>query len=147
MTIAALVPLFAVLWMLIWRGGKKLSLALFTAIAARAAGAGRRIRKRHRRHADHGWARGADHRSARRAHRPLPGASSDNSKLAGGVRFSAKVLTGFPSILAGVFAYGAIVLVTGGYSAIAGAVALSILMLPTIMLTVGRRDLAWFRPG
>src|SRR5262249_40657271 len=30
MTIAALVPLFAVLWMLIWRGGKKLSLELFT---------------------------------------------------------------------------------------------------------------------
>ncbi len=45
------------------------------------------------------------------------------------------MLTGFPSILAGVFAYGAIVLVTGGYSAIAGAVALSILMLPTIILT------------
>jgi phosphate transport system permease protein len=45
------------------------------------------------------------------------------------------VLTGFPSILAGVFAYGAIVLATGGYSAIAGAVALSILMLPTIILT------------
>ncbi len=48
---------------------------------------------------------------------------------------AAKVLTGFPSILAGVFAYGAIVLTTGGYSAIAGAVALSILMLPTIILT------------
>ena len=51
------------------------------------------------------------------------------------VRFCAKVLTGFPSILAGVFAYGAIVLATGGYSAFAGAVALSILMLPTIVLT------------
>ena len=45
------------------------------------------------------------------------------------------MLTGFPSILAGVFAYGAVVLATGGYSAIAGAVAVSILMLPTIMLT------------
>ena len=56
---------------------------------------------------------------------------------AGVVRFCAKVLTGFPSILAGVFAYGAVVLVTGGYSAVAGAVALSILMLPTIILTVG----------
>jgi phosphate transport system permease protein len=51
------------------------------------------------------------------------------------IRFSAKVLTGFPSILAGVFAYGAVVLTTGGYSAIAGAVAVSVLMLPTIMLT------------
>jgi phosphate transport system permease protein len=45
------------------------------------------------------------------------------------------VLTGFPSILAGVFAYGALVLLMGGYSAIAGAVALFILMLPTIILT------------
>jgi phosphate transport system permease protein len=62
-------------------------------------------------------------------------AQNRDSKLAEVVRFSAKVLTGFPSILAGVFAYGAIVLATGGYSAVAGAVALSILMLPTIILT------------
>ena len=51
------------------------------------------------------------------------------------MRFAAKVLTGFPSILAGVFAYGVVVMATGGYSALAGAVALSILMLPTILLT------------
>src|SRR5208283_4526697 len=61
--------------------------------------------------------------------------SKEGDVLANSVRFSAKVLTGFPSILAGVFAYAAIVLATGGYSAIAGAVAVSILMLPTIMLT------------
>src|SRR5215470_16360818 len=30
MTFFALIPLFAVLWMLIWRGGQKLSLSLFT---------------------------------------------------------------------------------------------------------------------
>jgi phosphate transport system permease protein len=58
-----------------------------------------------------------------------------DSSLANTVRFAAKVLTGFPSILAGVFAYGVLVLTTGGYSAIAGGVALSILMLPTIILT------------
>jgi phosphate transport system permease protein len=57
------------------------------------------------------------------------------NKLAAAVRFGAKVLTGFPSILAGVFAYGAIVLTTGGFSAFAGAVAISILMLPMILLT------------
>ena len=51
------------------------------------------------------------------------------------MRFAGKVLTGFPSILAGVFAYGVVVIATGGYSALAGAVALSILMLPTILLT------------
>ena len=50
-------------------------------------------------------------------------------------RFAAKVLTGMPSILAGVFAYAAVVLVTGGFSAPAGGVALAVLMLPTVILT------------
>jgi phosphate transport system permease protein len=45
------------------------------------------------------------------------------------------VLTGFPSILAGVFAYGAVVLLMGTYSAIAGGIALSVLMVPTVVLT------------
>ena len=58
-----------------------------------------------------------------------------DTKLASCVRMCAKVLTGFPSILAGVFAYGAVVLITGGFSAVAGGIALSILMLPTVMLT------------
>jgi phosphate transport system permease protein len=61
--------------------------------------------------------------------------SEAGNRFANLVRFTAKTLTGFPSILAGVFAYSAVVLVTGGFSAVAGAVAVSILMLPTIMLT------------
>lgn len=51
------------------------------------------------------------------------------------VEFAAKVLTGLPSILAGVFAFAAVVAVTGGFSAPAGGVALALLMLPTILLT------------
>lgn len=51
------------------------------------------------------------------------------------VEFAAKVLTGLPSILAGVFAFAAVVLLTGGFSAPAGGVALALLMLPTILLT------------
>lgn len=58
-----------------------------------------------------------------------------NTKAATFIRFCAKVLTGFPSILAGVFAYTAVVAVTGEFSAVAGGVALSILMLPIVMLT------------
>jgi phosphate transport system permease protein len=50
-------------------------------------------------------------------------------------RFLSKVLTGFPSILAGVFVYAVLVLAMGTYSAVAGGVALSILMLPTVVLT------------
>jgi phosphate transport system permease protein len=58
-----------------------------------------------------------------------------DSTLAAAARFAAKTLTGLPSILAGVFAYAIVVLTTGTYSAPAGAVALAVLMLPTIVLT------------
>lgn len=53
------------------------------------------------------------------------------------VRFSAKILTGMPSILAGVFAYILLVEPRGldGFSAWAGGVGLGVLMLPTVMLT------------
>ena len=135
MTLVALVPLFSVVWMLLWRGGRRLSLALFTQLPPvpmeQGGGFGNAIE-------------GTviivvlavlisvplGVLSALFMARTQPG-----NRLASVVRFSAKVLTGFPSILAGVFAYGAVVLVTGGFSAIAGAVAVSILMLPTIMLT------------
>ncbi len=45
------------------------------------------------------------------------------------------MLTGFPSILAGVFVYAALVLAMGTYSAVAGGVALAILMMPIVILT------------
>jgi phosphate transport system permease protein len=51
------------------------------------------------------------------------------------VRFCAKVLTGIPSILAGVFAFALVVLATRRFSAVAGGMALSLLMLPTVILT------------
>lgn len=57
-----------------------------------------------------------------------------NSQLATTSRFLAKVLTGFPSILAGVFIYAVLVVTTGTYSAWAGGVALAVLMLPTVTL-------------
>lgn len=50
-------------------------------------------------------------------------------------RFATKTLTGMPSILAGVFAYAVVVLVTGSYSAPAGGLALAVLMIPTVILT------------
>lgn len=51
------------------------------------------------------------------------------------VRFAAKVLTGLPSIIAGVFSFATFVVMTGGFSAPAAGVALALLMLPTILLT------------
>ncbi|MEM7578600.1 MAG: phosphate ABC transporter permease PstA [Cyanobacteria bacterium P01_A01_bin.80] len=59
-----------------------------------------------------------------------------SGKIARGVRFCTNVLSGVPSIIAGVFAYG--VLVSSkiiGYSPISGGFALSILMLPIIVRT------------
>ncbi len=57
-----------------------------------------------------------------------------DSRLAHTVRFLAKVLTGFPSILAGVFVYAVMVVTMKTYSALAGGVALAVLMLPTVVL-------------
>jgi phosphate transport system permease protein len=51
------------------------------------------------------------------------------------VRFVTNILTGVPSIIVGMFAYGVIVLLTKGYSAIAGGFALAVIMLPMIVLT------------
>ncbi|MEY6431541.1 phosphate ABC transporter permease PstA [Thioalkalicoccus limnaeus] len=56
-----------------------------------------------------------------------------HSQVANVARFVAKTLTGFPSILAGVFVYGVLV-ISFGYSALAGGVALAVLMLPTVIL-------------
>ncbi len=135
MTLLALFPLFSVIWMLLWRGGKKLSMALFTQLPPapleQGGGFGNAIA-------------GTLIIVILAALISIPigllsalymAQTQDGNRLATAVRFSAKVLTGFPSILAGVFAYGVVVLTTGGFSAVAGAVAVSILMLPTIMLT------------
>lgn len=55
------------------------------------------------------------------------------------VRFGNDVLAGVPSIISGVFVYGAIVasriFFGQSYSAMAGAIALSVLMLPTVIKT------------
>lgn len=48
------------------------------------------------------------------------GELAPGSRTATAVRFAAKVLTGMPSILAGVFAYTVVVLGTGEFSAWAG---------------------------
>jgi phosphate transport system permease protein len=57
------------------------------------------------------------------------------TRTAAVVRFATKVLTGLPSILAGVFAVTTVVILTGTLSAPAGGIALAVLMLPTIVLT------------
>ena len=55
------------------------------------------------------------------------------------IRFGTNVLAGVPSIIAGVFIYGTIVtsriLLGNAYSAVAGGMALAVLMLPTVIKT------------
>ena len=60
---------------------------------------------------------------------------ASTSRLASTVRFVAKLLTGIPSIICGVFAFAVVVMTTQKFSALAGGVALGILILPTILLT------------
>jgi len=135
MTVLALVPLLSVLAMLIWRGGSRLSVALFTELPPAAGMIGGGIG------------------NAVLGTLLMVGIATliavpfgilaavflaefgQGSRLADAVRFAAKVLTGLPSVLAGLFAYAAVVLLTGVYSAPAGGVALALLMLPTVILT------------
>jgi len=135
MTFAALVPLFSVLYLLITRGGKQLGLATFSELPPAAlmpgGGFGNAIV-------------GTIVMVGIAAVISVPfgilaaifiAEFGPDSRTADAVRFCAKVLTGLPSILAGVFAYAAVVVLTGGFSAPAGGVALAILMLPTVLLT------------
>jgi phosphate transport system permease protein len=134
-TVIACVPLFSVLFMLVYRGGRTLSLACFTELPPAAlqdgGGFGNAIV-------------GTVVMVGIAALLSVPfgimaavflAVIGPESKLASAVRFTAKTLSGFPSILAGVFAYAAVVMMFRTYSAPAGGIALAVLMLPIVMLT------------
>ncbi len=57
------------------------------------------------------------------------------SRMASIVRFTSDILVSAPSIVIGVFVYALLVKPLGGFSAIAGAVALAIIMLPVVIRT------------
>jgi phosphate transport system permease protein len=57
------------------------------------------------------------------------------TKFSSVVRFAADVLNGVPSIVVGIFAYGIVVLPVKRFSAIAGGVALGLLMIPIVVRT------------
>lgn len=57
------------------------------------------------------------------------------TRLANGVRFTADVLNGVPSIVMGIAAYSLVVVPMHHYSAFAGGVALGIMMIPTVTRT------------
>ena len=135
MVLIASVPLFSVLYMLIVRGGARLGTALFTQLPPA------------------GFMPGGGFGNAVLGTLVMVGIASlisiplgvlaaaylsylgPNSRLTAVARFLSKVLTGFPSILAGVFGFAILVLTFRTYSAVAGGVALAVLMLPTVVLT------------
>jgi phosphate transport system permease protein len=133
--VAACIPLFSVLIMLLIRGGQRLSFELFYALPPTAfetgGGFGNAIV-------------GTLFMVGIAALISVPfgvlaaiflAELGPDNKIAQAARFCAKTLTGLPSILAGVFAYAAVVLIMGHYSAWAGGIALSLLMIPVVMLT------------
>jgi phosphate transport system permease protein len=67
------------------------------------------------------------------------------TRLASGVRFAADTLNGVPSIVIGVFVYGIAVLPFRQFSAIAGGLALGVMMIPLIMRTT--EELLLLVPG
>jgi phosphate transport system permease protein len=135
LTALAIIPLFSVLFMLIWRGGPSISLSLFTSLPPAAGMVGGGIGN-----ALVGTLLVVAIATVLSVPVGVLGgvflAEIDrDSAAASAVRFSAKVLTGLPSILAGVFAFTMVVLLTGRFSPLAGGLALALLMLPTILLT------------
>jgi phosphate transport system permease protein len=79
---------------------------------------------------------------------------SGDNQIARGVRFATNILSGIPSIISGIFAYGLLV-ASGliGFSAVAGGISLAVLMLPTIIRTTDEalqivpQDIRWAAMG
>jgi phosphate transport system permease protein len=67
------------------------------------------------------------------------------TRLASSVRFAADTLNGVPSIVIGVFVYGIAVLPFRQFSALAGGIALGVMMIPLIMRTT--EELLLLVPG
>lgn len=134
-TIAALFPLLSVLFLLVKRGAQALSMATFTDLPPAAIMPGGGIGN-----AIVGTVVIVLIAMAISVPVGILAAVytaefAPDAKITYAVRFSAKVLTGLPSILAGVFAFAVVVVLTGEFSAFAGGIALALLMIPTILLT------------
>jgi len=134
-SIAVLIPLFSIVWLVIQKGAPLLSWQLFSQLPPAPGNTG-------------GGFGNAMLGTAMMVGCALLMASpigilsaiyiceyAPTSQLAGYVRFTSKLLTGIPSIICGVFAYAVVVQTTGSFSAFAGSVALAVLALPTIIIT------------
>jgi phosphate transport system permease protein len=129
--VLALLPLVSVLWLVVSKGLAGLSLDFFTKLPAplgeKVGGVGNAIT-------------GSLTILAMGAAMGVPLgvgagvflAEKGDGKLGGAIRFTAEVLSGVPSIVVGIVAYGLVVIPMRRFSALAGAVALAVLMIPTL---------------
>ena len=129
--VIALVPLVSLLWLVISRGLAGLSWSFFTALPAPVGETGGGVGN-----AIAGtlyivgiacligvpFGVGAGVYLAERG----------DTRLGDGIRFIAEVLSGVPSIVVGIVAYGLVVIPMRRFSALAGGVALAVLMVPTL---------------
>ncbi len=131
MVLAAVIPLGSLLWLVVSKGAPGLSATFFTALPTPVGEPGGGVGN-----AIVGTAMmvglacvvglpigiGAGVFLAERGDGPMGRA----------VRFTAEVFSGVPSIVIGIVAYGLLVLRMGRFSAVAGALALALLMIPTL---------------
>lgn len=134
LALVALVPLFSVLYMVIMKGGSRLGIALFRDLPPAAGMEGGGIANA---------IVGTLVMVGIAALLSVPvgilsavyltelGKGSRTARI---IQFAAKILSGVPSILMGVFIYAVMVLTMGTFSALAGGCALAVLMLPIVIL-------------
>jgi phosphate transport system permease protein len=130
----ALIPLLAILFYVLERGGSGLSLSFFTRLPAAAGARGGGMAN-----AIVGTLELVTLASAMGIPVGIAAglwlAESNKTPLARVVRVSADVLAGVPSILVGVVVYATVVVRMKHFSAFAGALSLAILMLPLVLRT------------
>jgi len=129
--VAALVPLASLLWLVVSRGLAGLDLAFFTdrpaPVGETGGGVGNAIA-------------GTLYMVGMASLVALPAgigagvflAERGERRLGGAVRFTTEVLSGVPSIVVGIVAYGLLVIPMKRFSAMAGAAALALLMVPPL---------------
>jgi phosphate transport system permease protein len=129
--VAALVPLASLLWLVVSRGAAGLSLAFFTNLPTPVGEAGGGVGNA---------IVGTLYMVGLACLIGLPVgigvgvflAERGDGRLGGAVRFTTDVLAGVPSIIVGIVAYGLVVVPMRRFSALAGAIALALLMVPTL---------------
>ncbi len=134
LTLLALVPLFWIIGYVILRGGQSIDLSFFTELSRPLGTSGGGVLFS---------IEGTVVMTILACLFAIPpgvlaafyAAGNPNAPLGVALRFGTDVLAGIPSIVLGLFVYVLVVVPTKHYSALAGAMALAVLMLPTVIRT------------